>query len=481
MKTIAIVGGGFSGTMAAVNLARYGEGPLRVVIVNHRFPLGRGIAYSTARPEHLLNVAARNMSALADQPNHFLQWLRTRSEYAEVPEAVLRETFVPRRVYGDYLRSLLLWHTHPINGAAHVQVETLSGEVVDIEPGDSGGTLVLADGTRLEAHRILLAMGNQLPAGFASLAGGCDHRAYVAAPWMDWSDRLPPPGSHVVLLGTGLTMVDAFLTLAALGWQGTIDAVSRNGLLPLSHFRGIEYSEFPPADPSVLGLDALAELVAEHCRILRGRGENPAIVVDRLRPHTQRIWQHFSLAEKREFCRTHRARWNVTRHRIAQQIHQQMVAALAAQTLRVVPGAVRAIEGAGERVRVHYDGPAGQPGSIEASLVINCTGPQESLAASQSELVANLFRRGLCRADPMQMGVDAAADFAVVDAEGSRSRFLFAIGPLLKGVLWESVAVPELRGQSLRVAQTLLEECMALERSERWPVAVEAPVLEYWI
>ncbi|HWC89410.1 MAG TPA: FAD/NAD(P)-binding protein, partial [Pirellulales bacterium] len=108
MKTIAIIGGGFSGTTAAVNLARFSESPLRVCVINSGYPVGRGAAYSTRQIEHLLNVAARNMSALADHPNHFVEWLQTRSEYALVPESELREMFVPRQVFGDYLRGLLL-------------------------------------------------------------------------------------------------------------------------------------------------------------------------------------------------------------------------------------------------------------------------------------------------------------------------------------------------------------------------------------
>src|SRR5947207_2518363 len=89
MYTIAIIGGGFSGTISAVNLARMSESPLRVCVINRGFPLGRGVAYSTGRAEHLLNVAARNMSALADHPNHFVDWLRTRSEYAGIDEPIL--------------------------------------------------------------------------------------------------------------------------------------------------------------------------------------------------------------------------------------------------------------------------------------------------------------------------------------------------------------------------------------------------------
>ena len=107
MKTVAIVGGGFSGTMAAVNLVRFSRTPLRVELINSRHPLGRGVAYGTSRGEHLLNVAARNMSAVPDHPHHFLEWLRTRVDYSDLPDAQLRETYVPRRVYGDYIRSLL--------------------------------------------------------------------------------------------------------------------------------------------------------------------------------------------------------------------------------------------------------------------------------------------------------------------------------------------------------------------------------------
>ncbi|MCB1077017.1 MAG: FAD/NAD(P)-binding protein, partial [Verrucomicrobiae bacterium] len=101
---VAIIGGGFSGILTAVNLVRLSRQPLRITLINHARPAGRGIAYGTRRPEHLLNVAARNMSAFPDWPDHFVRWLRTRSEYDSVPDHELREKFIPRMTYGDYLR-----------------------------------------------------------------------------------------------------------------------------------------------------------------------------------------------------------------------------------------------------------------------------------------------------------------------------------------------------------------------------------------
>src|SRR3954453_15424415 len=132
MRTVAIVGGGFSGTVTAINLVRLSRPPLQVVVINGGFPLGRGVAYSTRQPEHLLNVVARNMSALADQPGHFVEWLRTRYEFADMSEPALREQFIPRRIYGDYLQGLFFWHTKAADTRSLGGIEALSGEVVDI-------------------------------------------------------------------------------------------------------------------------------------------------------------------------------------------------------------------------------------------------------------------------------------------------------------------------------------------------------------
>lgn len=487
MKTIVIIGGGFSGTMTAVNLARFARRPARIAIVNHRRPLGRGTAYGTRHPDHLLNVAARNMSALADQPDNFVDWLRCRSEFADAPEAELRETFVPRRVYGDYLRSLSFGYFHPIDERGPVVIDAHEAEAVDVESHQGGGLLVsLADGELIEADHVVLATGNQPPAPLPGLPRDFAHPAYVADPWSDWESRLPQPdgdsegGGDIVLLGTGLTMVDTLLTLFSRNWQGNIIAVSRSGMLPLAHFRGIDYRDFPPSDPETLGLTALVELIEEHCRRLRQRDANPAIAVDRLRPHTQRIWKSFSLAEKREFLDRYSARWNVTRHRIPGQIHDRVAQAIHDGRLRVMRGAVDAVEGCETGVRVLLHAEDGRRDSLTAALAINCTGPQARFSRTEVQLFQNLLRRGLVRPDPLDMGVDVDKDLAVIGRNGGASDCLFALGPLLKGTLWETTAVPELRGQAMQLARVLLADETPQGDDSRFQMREEA-VIEYYI
>lgn len=483
MKTVAIVGGGFSGTMAAVNLARLSDQPMRILLINSRYPLGRGVAYGTKHPEHVLNVAARNMSAVPDHPDHFLDWLRTRVDYNELPEPQLRETFVPRRVYGDYLRGLLLNYLHPIDEHHPAGIEVIEDEVVDLAIDENQRAEVfLKGGDTHEADRVLLATGNQPPALIGSGSDPFSHPAYCPNPWQDWPSQIPSPGKPIIVLGTGLTMVDVFLTLASRGWEGTLIAISRSGMIPQAHFRGIEYPDFFPENPETLRLDQIVDLLEDHCNRLRQLGENPGLLVDRFRPFTQRIWQQFTLDEKREFLGKYAARWNVIRHRIAQPIHQRLTEAITEGQVRIQKGNILKLEEAGEDVAVTWENRLGERQTQSGGLVINCTGPSAGFSDTGVPLFQNLLSRGLIRPDELDMGIDVGAEFEVIDREGRHSDCLFAIGPLMKGTLWETTAVPELRGQAMRVAQLLVQDAIPAEPGRDYRFSVEEEhVIEYYI
>lgn len=446
---IAIIGGGYCGLMTAVNLVRLGAEAERITVINGQRPMGRGVAYGTRRMEHLLNVAARNMSAFPDLPDHFVGWLRSRSEYDSLPMAELREKFIPRMIYGDYLRSL---QHHYLSGVRWVE-----GMATVVE---ADGTVRLADGGKVDADRVVLASGNEPPAPLPGAEDLVGHAGWVGNPWVDWEKRLPGYGGTIVLLGTGLTTVDAMISLRALGWQGCVQAVSRHGWLPNAHFRGIDYPDFPPEglDLAALGLEKLVELMEVHCARLRQRGANPGIIVDKMRPFTQRVWGGFSREEKLSFARQYAARWNVLRHRIAPEIHAQVTTAQLIGQLQVQAGNIERVSAAGERVRVELtDGR-----SLEGDLVINATGPQTRFTQLQNPLLRNLLAAGAISADELDMGLRITADHRVIDAAGDESEGLLALGPILRGTYWETIAVPELRGQALRVAETLLDRSLSV-------------------
>ncbi|MEM7473600.1 MAG: FAD/NAD(P)-binding protein [Planctomycetota bacterium] len=474
MTTIAIIGGGFCGTMTAVNLARLSNQPLKIKLVNSKRPLGRGTAYGTKRGEHLLNVAARNMSALPDKPSHFVDWLRSRFEYAETPVDQLREMFAPRRVYGDYLRGLLSASMNPIDARSSVRIEAIEDEAVDVALDDSGSaTVQLKDGDSFQADRIVLATGNQPPAPFPSPSPLRFDPRYRSDPWDEWISRLPPAGGTVVLLGSGLTMVDILLTLGDIGWEGNIVAISRSGRLPKSHFRGIAYDDYVPEDVESLGLHGLRKLIQFHCEKLKQMSQNSAIALDKLRPHTQKIWQSLTVEDREQFLRKDAAEWNVTRHRIAASIHNRVTDALDAGRLRVISGTIQELVAGEQQIEVILSDQEGMEFRQAGDLVINCTGPQLRFSKTASPLFRNLLERQLVQADEMDMGVRVDENFAALAPNSQTSGTLYAIGPLLRGSLWETTAVPELRVQAMRVTEKLLQ---------REPTTMqETDVLEYYI
>ena len=180
------------------------------------------------------------MSALRDDPDDFLRWLRTRSSYT-LPEIELRERFIPRMVYGDYLRSIMHHHLQSADGMTPVRTELVTGEVLDIETAGDKALLRLADSTTVEADRVVLATGNEPPAALPGSEALARHPAWMGDPWQPLEQRLPGEGESIVVLGTGLTTVDVIISLRAHSWMGGAPPPSpRAGSLPPARFRGIE-------------------------------------------------------------------------------------------------------------------------------------------------------------------------------------------------------------------------------------------------
>jgi hypothetical protein len=99
---VVVVGAGFAGTAVTVALLRgFPNLPMSIALVERSGSFGRGIAYATPDSQHLLNVPAGGMSAVTGQPKHLLEWTHGRG--LDVTAA----TYLPRRVYGDYLEELL--------------------------------------------------------------------------------------------------------------------------------------------------------------------------------------------------------------------------------------------------------------------------------------------------------------------------------------------------------------------------------------
>lgn len=419
----AVIGGGLSGALQAIHLLRMGGG--RVVLIERARIPGRGVAYSTDRREHLLNVPARRMSAFAEDPDHFVRWHERRGGGGGA------EAFAPRMAFGDYMVELL--------DEAGPGLAIVRGEAVDID----GGTVLLADGRRIGAAAVVLAPGNLPPATPRGIDPAALGPLWIADPWAGPIAAGLGGSDTVLLVGTGLTAVDAALTLEAEGFRGRILALSRRGLAPRVH--GPREPMCPPQEQPPADCVALLRRLRE-----RSAGIGWRSAVHELRSVTQAIWGAADLEQRRRFLRHLRPWWDVHRHRIAPAVGAAIARMERDGRLRFAGGRVLEVEPGGT-VRWRPRGTDAAE-TLRADRIVNCTGPELDLARAGEPLFDALLARGRIRPDPCRLGIDVDQDCRARGRDGAPADDLYAIGPVTRGTFWESIAVPDIRAQAERVA-----------------------------
>jgi uncharacterized NAD(P)/FAD-binding protein YdhS len=447
--TVAIIGGGFSGTILAAQFLRRSNPSFSVAVVEKTSSVGRGLAYGTECRSLLLNVRARNMSAFADDPHHFLRWAQSNYDPATGPGS-----FLPRAVYGHYVQAVL-------NEAAQLagkrRLAWIRDEALTLAPASDGTMQIhLRRDHRVLADRVVLALGNFPPPDPLASWDAENGSRYFRNPWSaEAFDGVESLGS-ILLVGTGLTSVDVALQLRVQRCRGTIHVVSRHGLLPQPHKATDACSSFWN-ESSPRSTHGLLRLVREQVRHAQQQGIEWQSMFDSLRPLVAQIWQSLSEPERRRFLRHVRPYWEVHRHRAAPEIAKSIADQISGGQIQVHAGRITAYAEGKHGVKVTYrDRKSGQANTLQVDRVINCTGPENDCRRLNNPLMSTLLGEGLARPDPLFLGLDVSSDGALIGRDGTISQSLYAVGPALKGSLWESTAVPELREQIHKLVQHLV-------------------------
>ena len=435
--------------MVATHVLRASHAPYdRVVLVERDGREIGGVAYGTPSTSHTLNVPAGRMSAFEDDADDFLRFVRA------ADPALTGGSFVPRRLYGEYLAQTLA----AARAASSVPLIRVAGEATGLAERPEDVTLELRDGRRLDAAQVVLAVGNYPPSDPPAADDGLYRSIrYARDPWAP--DALEAPRDEPVLLvGTGLTMCDVALALRDADQAAPIVAVSRRGLLPQPHRVSPKPPPHldPPAGmgawpPTALGL--LRGLRAEVDRVA-GEGVDWREVVTSIRHDTPALWRRLGEDERRRFLRHLRPYWETHRHRSSPETAFAVEAMAESGALRLVAGRVLAYAETDGGVTVRYATRTGED-ELRVGKVINCTGPNTDLAEVRDPLVRGLRDAGLIRPDALGLGLDTDEDGRLLDAAGRPSERLSLAGPLRKGLLWEHTAVPELRVEAERLARRL--------------------------
>ncbi len=458
-RAIGIIGGGFTGALLALHLLRRCDDQDRIFLIEKARRFGAGLAYSTGNAHHLLNVRAGNMSAFSAEPDHFVDWLKrlpdqTRAMIDDDPP--VPSSFAPRGLFGAYVQQSLaeaIWR-----GQRGDRLTIVNDEAVGIERAVGGIALKLAVGRKLVVDTAVLAVGNFPPARSAG--------AVFGDPWDERALSGLDPQAPVLILGTGLTMVDTVISLLDQGHAGSIQAISRRGLMPCQHVGAIpdETGEIrlpkpwdfdpPPSGRSLVAL--MKEVRRTIDRAERG-GRGWRSVIDGLRPHTQRLWREMSLVERQRFLRHLRPWWDVHRHRAAPQVMARITEARERGQLSIVAGKVVATEAGAEDVAVRVKLRGGHAlAAYRGARLIDCSGLNSDCTKVDQPLLKQLLQAGLIRPDPLRLGIDVGDDGGLIDRDGAAAADLFALGPITKGAFWEIIAVPDLRIACEAMAERLL-------------------------
>jgi uncharacterized NAD(P)/FAD-binding protein YdhS len=454
-RLIAIVGAGFSGLAVAIRLLRQpAREALRIVLIEPRAEIGAGVAYATRDYPYPLNVAAGQMSLDGAHPADFLDFVR-----AQGIDAVATD-YLPRQVYGEYLRARFAAacaaaprHVHCVHHRARaLQLRRAA---------DGRFDLWLDDGTALRPDDVVLALGNPPPACLPQLAGICATDRYVPDPWSIGELARQEIGS-VLLIGSGLTMIDAALRLAAIRPRVRhIHVLSRHGLLPLP-----QAAAFHALKPDVSA--ALAAAQGSVRRLFRAfrvlardalaAGGDWREIFGLARGQLPALWRGLDRAQHARFLRHARPLWEVHRHRVPAGPLSAVQALARSAVLDLHAGRLEAVNAVENAIEVSWlPRGAGKARAWLVDRVINCTGPDASARRNPDPLVQSLLSNGLIRCDALELGIDVAPDGRVIAASGAPVDRLYYIGPWLRARDWEATAVPELREHAAALARKLAE------------------------
>lgn len=429
---VVIIGGGASGVLMAVHLLTRQDRLFRVTLLEGRNAPGQGLAYSTLDPDHLLNTRAHNMSAFPEDPEHFLRWLQLQPSQAPVTG----QCFVSRKVYGNYLADLM---TPWLNGPEPQRLRVVREAAVRLQDGPRGVVVHLSGGNSIIGEIAILATGHVLerPDPEGVLLGA-------------WDDPGPiDPQGRVIIVGSGLSMVDRVISLLKAGHKGEILSVSRRGLLPRTHAPSsplpIGLGDIPLGAPMSVLMDWLRSLAKR----AEQRGGTWRDAIDGVRPHIKAIWRSLPPVERARFLRHAATLWDVHRHRIPPASGTVIEDAMSSGQLRLIRGSFQgAARDTDRRSTLHIRGiRSTERTELKAAAIFDCRGIRRDPAHHASPLIGGLIASGAARVDPLNIGLDVDLSCRLIGTSGSASGHLFVIGPASRAAFWEITAIPDIRDQ----------------------------------
>lgn len=449
--TIAIIGAGFSGICLAANLYQMADFPLRIILIGNPRTFGTGLAYSTLNPAHLLNVRAKNMSAFSQNPNHFVEWINSQAERFNfnLLSKELKDEFIPRCYYGLYLQDIL--NSMSVSSSTGSQVVLINDRATTLAESPNDLIINIQNGQPISANIAVLAHGHIMPRFHFNFDNSI---SLLENPWDFERYQIIPPNSSVLLLGTGLTMIDAALQLKSQGHTGKIYALSRRGLIPQLQLEDIAEYKFDE-NLSSMNLRYLIKFIRNEINKVRDNPGTQQAIFKAIRLNANSIWAALSFREQKQFLRHCLPYWETQRHRIPPHISEFINQLTHQGSLEIIKGRILEVKNGSAIIQ-----PRNQINrtSLKIETIINCTGPGKYQSDEKNPIIESLLSQGLAVVHDLGLGLKANPEGALINTANIPSDKLYTLGPPRKGTLFECTAVKEITQQSFDLAKLLLTQ-----------------------
>lgn len=476
LPTVAIIGAGFSGISIAYEIVRQATDPIEILQFDDSIYAGKGVAFSTLCPYHLLNVTASRMSAVHNDPDHLLNWLKQEPQswrqldpsFADIE--IHGDLFLPRMIYGSYLQEIGK-HTREIAVNKSILLRTIKEKVIDIV-SKNGSLLTLLSSTKTtyRAQAAVIATGvpwSRPLLNSESLVNG----KYLNTPWptflepnkiQAWLGNTSP-ATAIAIIGSGLTMLDAVASLVNSGYQGKINIITKHGLLPVA--QDLTLPHHPPFKNTEEFPKLALQIFRKLKQLAKGDKSSPGVdlrrLIESMRPITNPLWLELPQKERRKILRHLFTYWNRYRHRSPKETLEIVSRCINQKRLEVIKAKVVSIEEEKNNKKLTInmiDTQSGRQIPRTFDRVINCTGPSYNIKEQPNPLLISLLERRLAEPDGMGLGLNVDEHYRLLTSKTNKTKSpIFAIGSLLFGTLFETVAVPELRAQSHAIASDIVK------------------------
>lgn len=450
---IAVIGGGLSGTLLAYYLLKEDAFPLTVYLFEKDYQqLGRGIAYRSSNEGQLLNVPAAKMNVYGEPDGSFHRWLC--AKVSDVKPAAM--DFVERSWFGSYLKEIFeqrLAHTK------NITLRVITGEVIDIVKDEDSLRLFTEGNHEYRVSYAVLANGILPPADPFKVSTDIKLSAlYQSNPWSLRYVQQLKEKDHVVLIGTGLTMLDHAVSLLRSNKNLRITALSRRGFLPLPH-AGYEQYSFPEYDIAPHeDINTLHRSIRIYYEKHRLNGLEWRCLIDKIRLQVPELWQALNSESKKRFIRHLKPYWEIHRHRAPQQVLKLITEAIQDGRFSLVRGRIKQVQLVDATTLQLVVGNAQQAIALHANYLLNSSGLQNNIRLTADHLLRSMMKRGYMQPDTNGLGIEVDEHGALSCAHGKRN--VFSLGALRRAAELECTAAKEIGEQAFKLSKHLLNVCV---------------------